>query len=249
MLPSPASVAVQHKQYLIGVTGKKERNHGGQARTQDRTRVPAKPGEQSGNRHATRQCDRQDGRVAADPGHDRAQGHRYPQALFRASAISPTTPATWRPAPARSRSPISTATRACCSIAAIRSRSWPRTAISWRSCYLLLNGELPTGRQKTEVRQRTSPITPWCMSSCRSFFRGFRRDAHPMAVMCGVVGALSAFYHDSHRHHRPRSAHDRLLPPDRQDADHRGHGLQIFARPAFHLSAQRTGLSPRISCT
>jgi citrate synthase len=32
------------------------------------------------------------------------------------------------------------------------------------------------------------------------FLRGFRRDAHPMAVMCGVVGALSAFYHDSHGH-------------------------------------------------
>ena len=35
------------------------------------------------------------------------------------------------------------------------------------------------------------------------FLRGFRRDAHPMAVLTGLVGALSAFYHDSHRHQRP----------------------------------------------
>jgi citrate synthase len=43
-----------------------------------------------------------------------------------------------------------------------------------------------------------------------NFFRGFRRDAHPMAIMVGVVGAMSAFYHDSHRHQRPAAARDRL---------------------------------------
>ena len=37
------------------------------------------------------------------------------------------------------------------------------------------------------------------------FLRGFRRDAHPMAIMTGLVGALSAFYHDSHRHQQPAS--------------------------------------------
>jgi citrate synthase len=62
--------------------------------------------------------------------------------------------------------------------------------------YLLLNGELPTADQKTKF---VSDITHHTMvhEQITTFFRGFRRDAHPMAVLCGVVGALSAFYHDS----------------------------------------------------
>ncbi len=62
--------------------------------------------------------------------------------------------------------------------------------------YLLLNGELPTPDQKTQF---VSDITHHTMvhEQITTFFRGFRRDAHPMAVLCGVVGALSAFYHDS----------------------------------------------------
>ena len=72
--------------------------------------------------------------------------------------------------------------------------------------YLMLNGELPTPQQKDFVdRSRT---TRWCTSSC-VFFAGFRRDAHPMAVLCGVVGALSAFYHDSINIYDPRSARSR----------------------------------------
>ncbi|GAB4121892.1 MAG: citrate synthase [Sideroxydans sp.] len=63
-------------------------------------------------------------------------------------------------------------------------------------CYLLLNGELPTAEQKAEF---TRNITRHTMvhDQLARFFNGFRRDAHPMAVMVGVVGALSAFYHDS----------------------------------------------------
>ena len=62
--------------------------------------------------------------------------------------------------------------------------------------YLLLNGELPS---KTELEDFTRTITLHTMvhEQLTTFYRGFRRDAHPMAVMCGVVGALSAFYHDS----------------------------------------------------
>jgi citrate synthase len=62
--------------------------------------------------------------------------------------------------------------------------------------YLLLNGELPNGDQKTQF---VHDITHHTMvhEQITTFFRGFRRDAHPMAVLCGVVGALSAFYHDS----------------------------------------------------
>ena len=62
--------------------------------------------------------------------------------------------------------------------------------------YLLLNGELPT---KAELGQFHDGVMRHTMlhEQIRSFYSGFRRDAHPMAVMCGVVGALSAFYHDS----------------------------------------------------
>jgi citrate synthase len=80
-------------------------------------------------------------------------------------------------------------------------------------CYLLLNGELPTAAQKQEFSQ---VITRHSMvhDQLARFFNGFRRDAHPMAVMVGVVGALSAFYHDSldinNPKHREISAH-RLL--------------------------------------
>ncbi len=63
-------------------------------------------------------------------------------------------------------------------------------------CYLLLHGELPSAK---EQRKFTESITYHTMvhEQITNFFRGFRRDAHPMAIMCGVVGALSAFYHDS----------------------------------------------------
>ncbi len=62
--------------------------------------------------------------------------------------------------------------------------------------YLLLNGELPS---QDEYAKFTRTITRHTMlhEQLATFYRGFRRDAHPMAVMCGVVGALSAFYHDS----------------------------------------------------
>ena len=62
--------------------------------------------------------------------------------------------------------------------------------------YLLMNGELPTAVQKQEFEHGVMRHT-MLHEQIRSFYSGFRRDAHPMAVMCGVVGALSAFYHDS----------------------------------------------------
>jgi citrate synthase len=63
-------------------------------------------------------------------------------------------------------------------------------------CYLLLNGELPTKLQFDEFRNIVTRHTMVHEQMSR-FYSGFRRDAHPMAVMCGSVGALSAFYHDS----------------------------------------------------
>ena len=64
------------------------------------------------------------------------------------------------------------------------------------TCYLLLNGELPN---KQEFEEFNNIITNHTMvhEQLNRFFGGFRPDAHPMAIMCGVVGALSAFYHDS----------------------------------------------------
>lgn len=63
-------------------------------------------------------------------------------------------------------------------------------------CYLLLNGELP---DKPQMEKFESTITMHTMvhDQLTNFFKGFRRDAHPMAIMVAVVGALSAFYHDA----------------------------------------------------
>src|SRR5262249_33164298 len=64
------------------------------------------------------------------------------------------------------------------------------------TCYLLLYGELPTAAQKADFDHRVTYHT-MVHEQMNRFFTGFRRDAHPMAIMCGVVGAMSAFYHDS----------------------------------------------------
>jgi len=64
------------------------------------------------------------------------------------------------------------------------------------TCYLLLFGELPNKAQKIQFEERVRKHT-MVHDQMSRFFNGFRRDAHPMAIMCGVVGALSAFYHDS----------------------------------------------------
>ncbi len=63
-------------------------------------------------------------------------------------------------------------------------------------CFLLLHGELPSPEETKQFRDTVKNHT-MVHDQLTHFFNGFRRDAHPMAVMCGVVGALSAFYHDS----------------------------------------------------
>ena len=63
-------------------------------------------------------------------------------------------------------------------------------------CYLLLYGELPTAAELEDFETRVTRHT-MLHEQMQYFFRGFRRDAHPMAIMVGVVGAMSAFYHDS----------------------------------------------------
>lgn len=77
------------------------------------------------------------------------------------------------------------------------------------TCYLLLYGELPSAEEREKFVSTVHNHT-MVHEQIRTFFNGFRRDAHPMAVMCGVVGALSAFYHDSldisDEHHRQVAA-------------------------------------------
>jgi len=77
--------------------------------------------------------------------------------------------------------------------------------------YLLLNGELP---DRAELTKFTTTISRHTMlhEQLLMFYRGFRRDAHPMSIMCGVVGALSAFYHDSTNIH---DAHQRMIASHR----------------------------------
>ena len=77
------------------------------------------------------------------------------------------------------------------------------------TCYLLLYGELPNAEQRENFIATIHRHT-MVHEQLRTFFSGFRRDAHPMAILCGVVGALSAFYHDSldiaDEHHREVAA-------------------------------------------
>jgi citrate synthase len=63
-------------------------------------------------------------------------------------------------------------------------------------CYLLLNGELPSKKELEEFTERVTRHT-MVHEQMQHFFRGFRRDAHPMSIICGVMGAMSSFYHDS----------------------------------------------------
>ena len=64
------------------------------------------------------------------------------------------------------------------------------------TCYLLLKGELPSAEEKQKFDNTIKNHT-MVHDQLKTFLNGFRRDGHPMAIMCGMVGALSAFYHDS----------------------------------------------------
>ena len=80
-------------------------------------------------------------------------------------------------------------------------RGYPIDQLSSQShflevCYLLLYGELPSVTELADFENRVTRHT-MLHEQMMNFFRGFRRDAHPMAVLCGATGAMSAFYHDS----------------------------------------------------
>ncbi len=74
-------------------------------------------------------------------------------------------------------------------------------------CYLLLNGELPNHAERAGFEKEITYHT-MLHEQVMFFFRGFRRDAHPMAIMLGVVGALSAFYHDKFNFKDAASRHE-----------------------------------------
>ena len=74
------------------------------------------------------------------------------------------------------------------------------------TCYLLLNGELPVGQQSKDFHKLVNQHT-MVNEQMQFFLRGFRRDAHPMAVLTGLIGALSAFYHDSTDINNPEHRH------------------------------------------
>jgi len=103
-------------------------------------------------------------------------------------------------------------------------------------CYLLLNGELPNEKQLTGFEKSITNHTMLHAQFDR-FFEGFRRDAHPMAIMVGAVGALSAFYHDSTDISDP---HQRLVASHRMIAK-----MPTIAARAFKYPIGQPFISPR----
>ncbi|HEU4377432.1 MAG TPA: citrate synthase [Hyphomicrobiaceae bacterium] len=103
-------------------------------------------------------------------------------------------------------------------------------------CYLLLNGELPT---KAQLENFDNTITRHTMvhEQMTRFYTGFRRDAHPMAIMCGSVGALSAFYHDSTDINDP---HQRIVASHRLIAK-----MPTIAAMAYKYSIGQPFIYPR----
>ena len=172
-------------------------------------------------------------------GHDRPGRGRHPHAVRQDRACSPTTRASCRPRlqlgdhlhrrrqgrAAVPRLP-DRAARAC-------------TATSSRSATCCSTASCRRATQKEEFDRRRHAPHDGERADARFFMRGFRRDAHPMAVMIGVVGALSAFYHDSldinDPQHRDISAF-RLIA---KMPTHRRDGLQVLGRPAVHVPAER----------
>ena len=105
-------------------------------------------------------------------------------------------------------------------------------------CYLLLKGELPNAAQKTRF-ERDITLHTMIHEQLTRFYQGFRRDAHPMAVCCGVVGALSAFYHDSLNINDP---HQRMVASYRLIAK-----LPTIAAMAYKYSVGQPFMYPKNS--
>ena len=103
-------------------------------------------------------------------------------------------------------------------------------------CYLLLKGELPNAKQKEDFVQMVTMHT-MVHEQMSQFFRGFRRDSHPMAMMCGIVGAMAAFYHDSTDIH---DAHQRMVASHRLIAK-----MPTIASMAYKYSVGQPFIYPK----
>ena len=112
------------------------------------------------------------------------------------------------------------------------------------TCYLLLEGALPNAGQKLEF-ETTIKYHTMVNRSIELFISGFRYDAHPMAMLCGVVGAMSSFYHDSlditNEEHRRISAH-RLIAkmPTIAAMCHKHFSGQPLSTQITHYPIQKT---------
>ena len=120
-------------------------------------------------------------------------------------------------------------------------RGYPIDQLAERSnflevCYLLLNGELPTAGEYDEFERHITYHTMLHEQFDR-FFQGFRRDAHPMAIMVGAVGALSAFYHDSTNIHDEQQ---RIISAHRMIAK-----MPTIAARAYKYSVGQPFIHPR----
>jgi citrate synthase len=104
------------------------------------------------------------------------------------------------------------------------------------TCYLLLHGELPSNKQLLFF-DKTITYHTMLHAQFDRFFEGFRRDAHPMAIMVGTVGALAAFYHDSTDINDP---HQRMIASHRLIAK-----MPTIAARAFKYSIGQPFVSPR----
>jgi hypothetical protein len=160
--------------------------------------------------------------------------------LYAQAGCSPTTRASPRPRPA-----TATITFIDGDKGELLHRGYPIDQLAEKShflevCYLLLYGELPTPPTAGGFRDHDHPPHHAARADAELLPRVPPRCASD-GDMVGVVGAMSAFYHDSTDINDP-AARDRGDPADRQDADHRRLGLQVHDRPALRVSAQRPRL-------
>ena len=114
--------------------------------------------------------------------------------------------------------------------------------------YLLMHGELPNTAQFANFEHEVTHHT-MMHEAFRTFLYGFRHDAHPMAMLTGMLGSLAAFYHGDLDLDDPGAAPPGGDPPAGEGADDRRRLLPLFDRLADPLSAQQPRVRRRASCT
>ena len=138
-------------------------------------------------------------------------------------------------------------TPASCGIADTRSSSSPSKASFLEVSYLLIHDALPTPAQLAEFADKIRVHT-LLQEEMRTFFSGFPRDAHPMAVLSSAVTALSTFYQDALDPADPEQVEISGDPADGETSDDRGVRVQEEHRPPAAVPGQLAGLRARTSC-